>query len=69
MLPLAWLRGSTCREFTCCSVKGSDWLVEGNITAECIYIFINSAEIWDQGILKRPLGHFMLATIGRDNRT
>lgn len=31
--------------------------------------FHNSAEVWDQGVLKRPLGHFMVATIGRDDRT
>lgn len=34
ILPFAWLRGSTCREFTYGSTEGSTWLVGGNITAQ-----------------------------------
>lgn len=39
--------------------------MRGKRVAECIYIFINSAEVWDQGVLKRPLGHFY----GTNSRT
>lgn len=65
ILPFAWFRGSACREFTYCSVKGSTWLVGGNIIAGCTYVSINSAEGWEQGVLKRLLGRFMVAITGQ----
>lgn len=47
ILSFAWLRGSTCREFTYSPVEDSTWLVGGNITAQRTPVFINSAEVWD----------------------